>query len=72
MNACPRCWDKYQPGETFDFSKGNYPKKEKTEIEIESEDEKKLNKDCQSGITVACEKLQLINDKRIKKSIKAP
>ncbi len=70
--ACTRCWERSPPGETFDFSKGNYPKGNKSEIKVESENQKKLVKDCQSGNSKACEELRDINEQRIKSSAEAP
>jgi len=70
--ACPRCLDKYQNEEIVDFSKGNHPKKEKPEVKIESEYEKKLATDCHSGVAAACDQLVRISRLKAKKQIDTP
>jgi hypothetical protein len=70
--ACPRCWDKYQDLEIVDFSKGNHPKIEKSEVKIESDYEKKLATDCHSGIAAACDQLVRLNNLKTKKQIEIP
>jgi hypothetical protein len=72
VDACPRCWEKYQPEEIFDFSNGNHPKKEKTEVKVESEYEKILAKDCHSGIKAACDQLVRINQMKNKTKVETP
>ncbi|MFZ4404636.1 MAG: hypothetical protein ACOYOK_11090 [Pseudobdellovibrionaceae bacterium] len=70
--ACPRCWDKYQDEEIVDFSKGNHPKKEKSEVKIESDYEKKLATDCHIGIAAACDQRVRISRLKAKKQIDTP
>ncbi len=65
--SCPRCWDRNQGDELIDFTKGNHPKNEKTELKIESEYEKKLGVDCNSGVKKACEELAKILELKKKK-----
>ncbi len=56
-HACPRCWENYEGGVGFDFKKGNYPRNENYDKNLDSKNEMKLFADCNRGIKVACEQL---------------